>query len=58
MFTKQPISRTILDNVLFITRVGASQLSGGAVDIFSGGALTCIGVYDENYASPCYNTCP
>jgi hypothetical protein len=35
-------------------RVGASQLSGGPVS----GNVTCVGVYDENYASPGYAVCP
>jgi hypothetical protein len=34
--------------------VGNSQLSGGPV----AGSVTCIGVYDENYASAGYTTCP
>lgn len=45
---------TILSNPGFSTLVGASQLAGGAVF----GAVTCIGVYDENYTSPGYNQCP
>jgi hypothetical protein len=40
-----------------ITRVGASQLSGGAV-VNSGGTLSCSASYDENYVSPGLNVCP
>jgi hypothetical protein len=48
---------TIHSDSEFTTLVGASQLSGGAVSS-GGGTVTCIGVYDENYASPGYTTCP
>jgi hypothetical protein len=37
-------------------RVGASQLAGGPVG--KGGKVTCVGVYDENYASAGYTVCP
>ncbi len=49
---------TIRNDAEFTTRIGASQLAGG--NIISGGVgkETCIGVYDENYVSPGYNTCP
>jgi len=40
----------------YTTRVGASLLSGGIVT--GTGTLTCVGVYDENYASAGYTTCP
>ena len=50
-------TNSILNDTEFTTRVGASQLSGGAV-IAGGGTVSCIGVYDENYASPGYTTCP
>ena len=39
---------TIYNDAEFTTRVGASQLSGGAVFV-GGGTFTCIGVYDGNY---------
>jgi hypothetical protein len=48
-------TNTIRNDAEFTTRVGASQLSGGAVSV-GGGTLTCAGVYDENYtfyASAC-----
>jgi hypothetical protein len=38
------------------TRIGASQLSGGAVSV-SNGTVTCAGVYDENYVFYA-STCP
>jgi hypothetical protein len=47
---------TIRNDTGFTTRVGASQLSGGAVT--GGGTVTCVGVYDENYASAGYAICP
>lgn len=42
-------TNTILNSINCTTRVGASQLSGGAV-IAGGGTVTCAGVYDENFA--------
>jgi hypothetical protein len=46
---------TIVNDAEFTTRVGASQLAGGAIT--GGGTVTCAGTYDENYAFyP--NTCP
>ncbi len=39
-----------------VTRIGASQLSGGPVSVGSG-TVTCAGVYDENYAFYA-STCP
>jgi len=50
-------TNTIYNDSEFTTRIGASQLSGGVVSV-NGGTVTCIGVYDENYASPDYTTCP
>jgi hypothetical protein len=49
-------TNTIYNDTEFTVRVGASQLDGGAVT--GGGTVTCIGVYDENYTSPGYTTCP
>jgi len=48
-------TNTIRNSVSFTTRVGASQLSGGAVT--GGGTVTCAGVYDENYTFYA-STCP
>ena len=43
-------STSTIQNVAeFTTLVGASQLSGGAIDVSGGGTLTCIGVYDASY---------
>jgi hypothetical protein len=44
-------TNTIVTNVGYTTRVGASKLSGGPVS----GTVTCVQVYDENYAP---TTCP
>jgi hypothetical protein len=49
-------TNTIRNDAEFTTRVGASQLSGGAVSA-GGGTLTCAGVYDENYTFFA-STCP
>jgi hypothetical protein len=49
-------TNTIYNDTEFTVRIGASQLDGGPVT--GGGVVTCIGVYDENYASPGYTTCP
>lgn len=49
-------SNTILNDPGYATFIGVSQLSGGAVG--GGGTVTCVGVYDENYASAGYTTCP
>jgi len=46
---------TIANSANFITRVGASQISGGAVN--NAGTLICAGVYDENYTFYS-STCP
>jgi hypothetical protein len=47
--------RTVYNGAGYTTRVGISQLDGGAV--VNSGALTCAGVYDENYTFyP--STCP
>ena len=51
-------SVTVHSNGLFTTYIGASQLSGGNVTLLNGATDICIGVYDENYVSPGYNTCP
>jgi len=51
-------SNTIVNDTEFTTRVGASQLSGGAAFNPIGGTVSCVGVYDENYASAGYTTCP
>jgi hypothetical protein len=48
---------TIRSSAYFTTLVGASQLDGGPVSA-GGGIVSCIGVYDENYTSPGYTTCP
>jgi pectin methylesterase-like acyl-CoA thioesterase len=48
---------TIRSSTGFTTKISISQLSGGALS-FSGGTVICIGVYDENYASAGYTTCP
>jgi len=50
-------TNTIRNTSQFTTRVGASKLDGGAVNV-NGGTVTCIGAYDENYTSPGYTTCP
>ena len=47
---------TIRIDAEFTVRVGASQLAGG--NISGGGTVTCVGVYDENYTSAGYTTCP
>ena len=49
-------TNTIFNDTEFTIRIGASQLSGGAVSV--GGTVSCIGVYDESYTSPGYTTCP
>ncbi len=41
-------NNTIYNDPNFTTRVGASQLDGGAVFV-GGGTFTCVGAYDENY---------
>jgi len=43
-------TNTIYNDPNFTTRVGASQLDGGAVFV-GGGTFTCIGAYDENYVA-------
>jgi hypothetical protein len=48
-------TNTIRNDSEFTTRIGASQLSGGAIT--GGGTVTCAGVYDENYAFSA-STCP
>ena len=50
------LGNTIINDAEFTTRVGASQLAGGAV-ITGGGTVTCAGVYDENYVFRA-STCP
>ena len=50
-------TNTIRNDSEFTTRIGASKLDGGAVNV-NGGTVTCIGAYDENYTSPGYTTCP
>ncbi len=49
-------THTIYNGTNSVTRIGASQLSGGAVSV-GGGTVTCAGVYDENYAFYA-STCP
>jgi hypothetical protein len=49
-------TNTIFNDTPFFTKIGASQLSGGP--IASSGFVICVGVYDENYASPGYTICP
>jgi len=48
-------TNAIRNDAEFTTRIGASQLFGGAVT--GGGTVTCAGVYDENYAFSA-STCP
>jgi hypothetical protein len=48
---------TITNSTNVTMLVGASQLSGGPVDISMGGTLTCAGVYDEDYIFYT-STCP
>jgi len=47
---------TIRNDSEFTTRIGASQLSGGAV--VGGGTVTCAGVYDESYTFSAGPVCP
>jgi hypothetical protein len=49
------VTNTIYNDTEFTVRVGASQLSGGAIS--SGGTVTCAGVYDETYTFYA-STCP
>ena len=49
-------TNTIRNDSVFTTRIGASQLSGGAVSV-GGGTVTCAGVYDESYTFYA-STCP
>jgi len=51
-------TNSIRNDTMFLTYVGASQLGGGAVISPGGGTVKCIGVYDENYNSAGYTTCP
>jgi hypothetical protein len=55
--TINAISATIYTSAQFTVRVGASQLAGGPVNP-AGGTITCLGVYDENYASAGTAVCP
>ena len=48
-------SFTIVTVPSYAMSVISSQLNGGAI---FGGAVTCVGVYDENFAAPGYTTCP
>lgn len=48
---------TIRNDSEYVVRIGASRLSGGPISL-NGGTATCVSVYDENYASPGYTTCP
>jgi len=50
-------TNTIYNDPFFITYIGASQLSGGAV-FGGGGTVTCAGVYDEAYAFFTGPACP
>lgn len=47
---------TVRNDDEFVTRVGASQLSGGPVQ--GGGILKCAGVYDENFDFHAGPACP
>jgi hypothetical protein len=47
---------TVRNDEEFVTRIGASQLSGGAVQ--GGGFLKCAGVYDENFDFHAGPSCP
>ena len=51
-------SQTIYNDPHFTTRVGASQLDGGATYNPAGGTLTCAGVYDETYNFSAGPACP
>ncbi|MBU1878281.1 MAG: hypothetical protein KJ734_04965, partial [Chloroflexi bacterium] len=52
-------STTIRSDTSCTTRLGASRLSGGAVDTSSGGTVTCYACYDENYTNAGgVNVCP
>jgi hypothetical protein len=51
-------TNTIRNDTEFTVRVGASQLAGGAIVTGGVGKEICVGVYDENYASAGYTTCP
>ncbi len=50
-------TNTISNATGFTVRIGNSQLNGGGIAV-DGGTVTCIGVYDENFASPGYTICP
>ncbi len=50
-------TNTIRNESEFTTRVGASQLDGGAV-LVNSGIVTCAGVYDEDYAFTAGPACP
>jgi len=50
------LNNTIVNDAEFTTRVGGSQLAGGAV-VTGGGTVTCAGVYDEDYVFSA-STCP
>jgi hypothetical protein len=47
-------TQTVQLDAGYTVRTANSQLSGGGVS----GTVTCIGVYDENYASAGYTVCP
>jgi hypothetical protein len=49
-------TRTVRNDTAFATRVGDSQLAGGAVG--GTGSLQCAGVYDENYVFSAGPACP
>lgn len=49
-------SNTIVNSLYYVTRIGNSQLSGGAIS--NSGIVTCIGIYDEYMVSAGYTTCP
>jgi hypothetical protein len=49
-------TNTLYNGTNSVTRIGASQMSGGAVSVV-GGTVTCAGVYDENYTFSA-STCP
>ena len=49
-------TRTIRNDAEFTTRIGASQLAGGAVWV-GGGTVICAGVYDQGYTFYS-STCP
>src|SRR5690606_11847801 len=50
------VTNTIFNHAVYATRIMHSQLAGGAIT--SGGPVTCIGAYDESFATSGYGVCP